>query len=267
MRARARRQRLRRGEPVREPAPVRCQRGPRRLPARPRTRHAAAEAKASTSCSCRPSTRCTAGGSPRVVDGLTEVCGRSRPRPTSTASPPSSPSCSRSSGPAVRTSGARTPSSSPWSAHDHRPRPSRRGRRVPARARARRPGDVEPQRLPRRRRPRGRHSSPGVYCRPRRSAGERDPATVCRARGRLIERPRPESIRLDYVEVRRAASNPASGSKATAGCAVAAFVGNARLIDNVTMFAPGTGVSTDLGGDRSPRRRQREERPQRCAGS
>ena len=76
--------RLRRRHDLREPAAVRRRRGSRPLPARPLRRpRACASRRASTSCSRRRSPRCTraAARSRRVhVDGLTaDLCGAARP--------------------------------------------------------------------------------------------------------------------------------------------------------------------------------------------
>ena len=114
---RARRQRLRRREPVREPDAVRAHRGPRRLPARPRRRRRGGRERRRRrrAVHARRSTRCTPTGARTTVhvDGLTDGPVRREPaRPTSTASPPWSRSCSRSSARAAPTSAARTRSSS-----------------------------------------------------------------------------------------------------------------------------------------------------------
>ena len=115
MRAGACRQRPRRREPVREPHAVRAQRGPRRVPPRPRRRHRRRGGRGRRrAVHCRRSTRCTppVRAPPCTSTGSPSAsAGRAGPV-TSTASPPSSPSCSRSSARRGPTSAARTPSSS-----------------------------------------------------------------------------------------------------------------------------------------------------------
>ena len=150
---RARRQRLRGGEPLREPDAVRADRGPRGLPARSRRRRRRSpRPRASTCCSRRRSTRCTRR---RAHDGARRRAHRGPVR----REPPGAlrrrdhgrgeAVLDRRSVPRVlRPQGRAAARGDP--AHDRRPRPAGRGRRVPAGARARRPGDVEPQRLPRR---------------------------------------------------------------------------------------------------------------------
>ena len=107
--------RLRRRHDLRQPAAVRRRRGPRPLPARPRRRPRAVRARGRR-LRVRADGRRDVSRRPPLttvhVDGLTaDLCGAAR-RPTSTASPRSSRSCSRSSGRARRSSAARTRSSS-----------------------------------------------------------------------------------------------------------------------------------------------------------
>ena len=97
-------------------------RGPRRLPARPRARPRTCARRRGVDHVLRPERR---GDVPGRSPTLTTVHrrrdqradgGRQPARPTSTASPPSWPSCSPSSGRAAPTSARRTTSSSPSSA-------------------------------------------------------------------------------------------------------------------------------------------------------
>ena len=73
-------------------------------------------------------------------------------------------------------------------ADGRRPRPAGRGRRLPARARARRARDVEPQRLPRRRRARARAGVLSRRCATRRCAVERRRARRRLDRAGVVER-------------------------------------------------------------------------------
>jgi pantoate--beta-alanine ligase len=75
--------------------------------------------------------------------------------------------------------------------------------------------------------------------------GERDPERVRTAVHAEAER---HGVELEYAEVRRAADlAPLATVDGEVVVAVAAAVGNARLIDNVTMRIAGAEVSTDLG--------------------
>ncbi len=77
-------------------------------------------------------------------------------------------------------------------------------------------------------------------------AGERDGATL-EAVAQSIIRSEPR-VRLDYAELVDAhAMRPASRVDGELVLAVAAFVGRARLIDNLTITAIGAEVDTDLG--------------------
>jgi pantoate--beta-alanine ligase len=76
-------------------------------------------------------------------------------------------------------------------------------------------------------------------------AGERDPVRV----GATVESEAARhGLELEYVEVRRSSDlAPLDVLDGEVVVAVAAQVGNARLIDNVTMQIAGAEVSTDLG--------------------
>jgi pantoate--beta-alanine ligase len=75
--------------------------------------------------------------------------------------------------------------------------------------------------------------------------GERDPERVRAAVHAEAER---HGLELEYAEVRRAADlAPLATVDGEVVVAVAAVVGNARLIDNATMQIAGAEVSTDLG--------------------
>ena len=75
--------------------------------------------------------------------------------------------------------------------------------------------------------------------------GERDPERVRAAVGTEAAR---HGLELEYAEVRRAADlAPLATVDGEVVVAVAAAVGKARLIDNVTMQIAGAEVSTDLG--------------------
>ncbi len=169
-----------RGEHLREPAAVRRPRGHRPLPAHARraTCEAVRRRPGSTWSSCRAWPRCTRRGPsrrrPRCRCAGSASRGRARrARATSTAWPPWWPSCSPSPAPAAPTSARRTSSSWPWCAR-MAPDLSLPVEVVglPDRARARRPGPLEPQRAPVRRRAGRRHGAvPGPGRRPGRRGG------------------------------------------------------------------------------------------------
>ena len=179
----------------------------------------------------RRSRPCTSPGSP-------PTCAARPGRRTSTASRPSSPSCSRSSGRVARTSAARTRSSSrscaawpPTSTCRSRSSVARScarptGSRCRAATRTSRPS--ERARRARARRARLRAAADAVV------AGERDPATVA-AIVRDDRGAPSRSVALEYVEVRDAARSArrSNGSTATVLVALAARLGTTRLIDNV----------------------------------
>jgi pantoate--beta-alanine ligase len=77
-------------------------------------------------------------------------------------------------------------------------------------------------------------------------AGERDGATLeAVAQSTIRSEPR---VRLDYAELVDAHTmHPAARVDGELVLAVAAFVGRARLIDNLTITAIGAEVDTDLG--------------------
>ena len=92
-------------------------------------------------------------------------------------------------------------------AHDRRPRPPGGGGRVPARPRARRGRDVEPQRVPVVRRPPPRHRARRARCvpRPRRwSRGERDARAVRDVLHAVLDTE--PAVRVDYAEMVDAAT-------------------------------------------------------------
>ena len=75
--------------------------------------------------------------------------------------------------------------------------------------------------------------------------GERDPERV---RAAVAAEAARHGLELEYAEVRRAADlAPLTTVDGEVVVAVAAAVGKARLIDNVTMQIAGSEVSTDLG--------------------
>jgi pantoate--beta-alanine ligase len=78
------------------------------------------------------------------------------------------------------------------------------------------------------------------------AAGERDAATIqALAESTIRSEPR---VRLDYAELVDARTmHPATRVDGELVLAVAAFVGRARLIDNLTITAIGTEADTDLG--------------------
>ena len=187
------------------------------------------------------------------VDGLTErLCAARAARATSTASPPSSPSCSRSSARARAYFGRKDAQQLAVDPpHGRRPRPAGRRRRLPARARARRPRAVEPQRVPRRRRPPApRPSSRGALL-PGVGGGRRAAsATPPRVRQLVVDTvAHAPQVRARLRRGRRRRDARAGRARSTADTlvALAAFVGKARLIDNVTItFAAGV-PTPDLG--------------------
>ena len=212
------------------------------------------------------STRCTRAGARTTVhvDGLTDgLCGASRPDATSTASPPSSPSCSRSSGRAAPTSGARTPSSSRSCARmaaDLDLPVEVVG--LPARARARRPRDVEPQRLPRRRRAPRRDRARRGRCarRPTRSSAA---SATPHASARLVVDTRRAPSRWSSSTTPRSSTpptlEPLDAVDGDVLVALAALVGTTRLIDNVAIAFDGDAASTPTSASltASPERRRR----------
>ena len=133
--------------------------------------------------------------------------------------------------------------------HGRRPQPPGRGRRLPARARARRARDVEPQRVPAAEQRRAALVLSRALRRGGRRSrgGERDAAIVAlvRAGGRDGA-----AVVLEYVDVRDAHDlddrfhGPLARRRARRS---AARVGATRLIDNVMLSVRGTEVPSICG--------------------
>ena len=202
----------------------------------------------------RRSTRCTRRP-PRTtvhVDGLTDrLCGASRPDALRRRHDGRARSCSRSSARAPRTSAARTASSSRWSGGWPRDLdlpvevvacPLVRG--------ARRRRDVEPQRVPHRRRAaRGDRAVARAAARCRRRACRRaaTPFTAQRSCSRRSAASRSSPSSTPSC-VDAATLEPVSDVDGEVLLAVAANVGRARLIDNCTVSVSDDGqVAVDLG--------------------
>ena len=133
--------------------------------------------------------------------------------------------------------------------HDRRPRPPRRGRRLPARPRVRRARALESQRLPRRRRP-STGDDPLGRALPRFGSGRCRRARSPPCSGNSSSTPSATSPRCVSTTSRSSTPRRSNRSTRLEGdtlVALAAFVGKARLIDNVTITFPGGVPSPDLG--------------------
>ena len=207
------------GVHLREPHPVRRRRRPGPLPPDPRGRpRGGGRGRRPTWSSPRRWPRCTRTSRPAATPACRPrrswpTGGRGRPAPaTSTGWPPWWSSCCRRPARAGPTSARRTSSSWPWCAGWCATVPAHRGRRVPDRAPAGRPGPVQQERPPVRRAtaggagpvpgPRG----PGP---PRSAGGEDSPAVVEAEMARVVAAE--PAVALDYA-VRRLRRRPRTGT-------------------------------------------------------
>ena len=260
MRAGPGRMRLRGVDDLREPTPVRPERGPRPLPTRSRWRPRARVLKLestrpsfplspSSTPAIRPAPRCMSPGSPRC-------CVARRDPPTSTASPRSSPSCCRSLDRAMPYFGRKDAAAARGDPADRRPTSSSRPtivgcplvREPDGLARSSRNAYLDACVTARRRGSSRRCAMASPRCKRASALPRRIEAVVRDAIDAVPE------LKIDYVEMRGADSLDAIDHIA-GQVLLAAAVRSWRvacLIDNVPITVADGDVTADLGTGWSP---------------